>query len=257
MCTTGLPVMWYFVYKCIYIYVCVAQMCPTLCDPMDWSPPCSSVHGLLQGRIVEWIAMHFSRGSSQLRDWTQVSCIAGRFFTVWATWEALQVCIIITITLSLFFNLILHINKFISRGIQISIAKNTVAGRWRDNTCNNKLWSTGAQQKCSIRDSHPSYAEGNGTLLQHSCLENPMDRGAWWAAVHGVAESDKTRRFHFHFSLSCIGEGNGNPLQCSCLENPRDGGAWWAAVYGVTQSRTQLKRLSSSSSSSSSILLKD
>ena len=44
-------------------------------------------------------------------------------------------------------------------------------------------------------------------------------------------------------------EGNGNPLQCSCLENPRDGGAWWAAVYGVSQSRTLLKRLSSSSSS--------
>ena len=59
-----------------------------------------------------------------------------------------------------------------------------------------------------------------------------------------VAESDKTERLHFHFSLSCIGEGNGNPLQCSYLENPRDGGAWWAAVYGVAQSRTRLKRLS-------------
>ena len=54
---------------------------------------------------------------------------------------------------------------------------------------------------------------------------------------------------YFHFSLSCIGEGNGNPLQCSCLENPRDVGAWWTAVYGVAQSRTRLKRLSSSSSS--------
>ena len=51
-----------------------------------------------------------------------------------------------------------------------------------------------------------------------------------------------------HFSLSCTEEGNGNPLQCSCLENPRDGGAEWAAVYGVAQSRTRLKRLSSSSS---------
>ena len=61
-------------------------------------------------------------------------------------------------------------------------------------------------------------------------------------------ESDTTERLHFHFSLSCIGEGNGNPLQCSCLENPRDGGAWWTAVYGVAQSRTRLKRLSSSSS---------
>ena len=48
----------------------------------------------------------------------------------------------------------------------------------------------------------------------------------------GYKEWDMTERFHFHFSLSCIGEGNGNPLQCSCLENPRDGGAWWAAVYG-------------------------
>ena len=65
----------------------------------------------------------------------------------------------------------------------------------------------------------------------------------------GREESDTTERLHFHFSLSCVGEGNGNPLQCSCLENPRDGGAWWAAVYGVAQSRTRLKRLSSSSSS--------
>ena len=64
----------------------------------------------------------------------------------------------------------------------------------------------------------------------------------------GRKESDMTERLPFHFSLLCIGEGNGNPLQCSCLENPRDRGAWWAAVYGVAQSRTQLKRLSSSSS---------
>ena len=64
----------------------------------------------------------------------------------------------------------------------------------------------------------------------------------------GREESDTTERLHFHFSFSCIGEGNGNPLQCSCLENPRDRAACWAAVYGVTQSRTRLKRLSSSSS---------
>ena len=64
----------------------------------------------------------------------------------------------------------------------------------------------------------------------------------------GPTESDTTEWLHFHFSLSCIGEGNGNPLQCSCLKNPRDGEAWWAAIYGVAQSRTRLKRLSSSSS---------
>ena len=65
----------------------------------------------------------------------------------------------------------------------------------------------------------------------------------------GLSKLDMAERFHFHFSLSCIGEGNGDPLQCSCLENPRDGGASWAAVCGVAQSRTRLKRLSSSSPS--------
>ena len=55
---------------------------------MDCSPPGSSVHGILQGRTLEWIAIPFSRGSSQLRDQTRVSYIAGRFFTIWATREA-------------------------------------------------------------------------------------------------------------------------------------------------------------------------
>jgi len=72
----------------------------------------------------------------------------------------------------------------------------------------------------------------------------------------GRTELDMTERLHFHFSLSCIGEEDGNPLQCSCLENPRDGGAWWAAVCGVAQSRTRLKRLSSSSSITNVVLRK-
>ena len=62
----------------------------------------------------------------------------------------------------------------------------------------------------------------------------------------GCWKSDATKWLPLLFSLSCTGGGNGNPLQCACLENPRDGGAWWAAVYGVAQSRTRLKRLSSS-----------
>src|SRR5574340_974059 len=73
-------------------------------------------------------------------------------------------------------------------------------------------------------------------------------RGLVGCSPWGHEESDTIERLHFHFSLSCTGEGNGNPLQCSCLENPRDRGAWWAAIYGVAQSRTRLKRLSSSSS---------
>ena len=61
----------------------VTQLCTSLCDPMDYTG-----HGILQARILEWVAFSFSRGSSQLRDQTQVSCIAGRFFISWATREA-------------------------------------------------------------------------------------------------------------------------------------------------------------------------
>ena len=65
----------------------VAQSCPTLCDPMDCSLPDSSNHGIFQARVLEWGAISFSRGSSWSRDWTQVSHIAGRCFTIWATRE--------------------------------------------------------------------------------------------------------------------------------------------------------------------------
>ena len=63
----------------------VAQSCPTLCDLMDCSLPGSSLHGILQARVLEWGAIAFSRGSSRPRDWTRVSRIAGRRFTLWAT----------------------------------------------------------------------------------------------------------------------------------------------------------------------------
>ena len=62
----------------------VTQSCPALCNPMDHSPPGSSVHGILQASLLEWADIPFSKGSSQLRNWTQVSCIAGRFFTLGA-----------------------------------------------------------------------------------------------------------------------------------------------------------------------------
>ena len=95
------------------------------------------------------------------------------------------------------------------------------------------------------------------TPLQSSCLRIPWMEDLVGCSPWGPEESDTTERLHFHFSLSCIGEENGNPLQCSCLENPMDGGAWWAAVYGVAQSRTRLKRLSSSSSSTPATKLLD
>ena len=94
---------------------------------------------------------------------------------------------------------------------------------------------------CSRRQWHPTPVLLPGKSHGRRSLVGCSPWGRW-----GL---DTTERFHFHFSLSCIGEGNGNPLQCSCLENPRDGGAWWAAVYRVAQSQTRLKWLSSSSSS--------
>ena len=74
--------------QCGSVLCLVTQSCLTLCDPMDYSQPGSSVHGILQARIPEWVAITSSWGSSQPRDWTQVFGIAGRFFTIWVTREA-------------------------------------------------------------------------------------------------------------------------------------------------------------------------
>ena len=70
----------------------VTQSCPTLWDPMDCSLPGSSLHGILQVGVLEWVAIAFSRGSSQPRDWTRVSCIPGRRFNLWATGEVCSYC---------------------------------------------------------------------------------------------------------------------------------------------------------------------
>ena len=72
----------------------VAQSCLTLCDPMDCSQPGSSVYGIFQARILEWVAISFSRGASWPRDWTQVSYIAGRHLTVWATKRELLIKVV-------------------------------------------------------------------------------------------------------------------------------------------------------------------
>ena len=73
----------------LFLRVCanLLQLCRALCDPMDYTPLGSSVHSILQARILEWVAMPSSRGSFQPRDGTQVSCTAGGFFTIWATRE--------------------------------------------------------------------------------------------------------------------------------------------------------------------------
>ena len=72
-----------------YVFVLIAQSCPTLCNPTDCSLPSFSVHGIIQARILEWIAIPFSRGTSQPRDQFLVSCLSGRFFTIRATGKSI------------------------------------------------------------------------------------------------------------------------------------------------------------------------
>ena len=88
MCHDPSQVLCFHDSKITCVYVLVTQSCPTLWDPMDCSLPGSSVHGIFQARILEWVAISSSRGSSWPRDRTQVSHFAGRFFTAWATREA-------------------------------------------------------------------------------------------------------------------------------------------------------------------------
>ena len=124
----------------------VAQSCLTLCDPMDCSLPGSSDHGILQARLLEWVVISFSRASSRPRDWTRVSCIAGRCLTSAPP------------------NLIWSI---LSRDSQVSLlVKNppASAGHIRD---------AGETPR-----SGRSPAGGHGNPLQCSRLENPLDRGA-------------------------------------------------------------------------------
>ena len=71
------------------VCVLITQLCPTLCNPMDYSPTGSSVHGILQARILKWVAIPFFRGSAQPREQIQVSGFAGRFSTIVATRKAL------------------------------------------------------------------------------------------------------------------------------------------------------------------------
>ena len=204
--------------------VIVAQSCP-LCDAMDCSLPGSFVHGILQARILEWVAVPLSTGSSRPRDWTWVSHPVSRFFTSWATREA-----------------------FLGNLSLTSVVLKTRV------ECHCSLMHTlGKHMGC-----FPHWITKT-TFIQGYCV--PPEKAmaphsstlAWkipWMEEPGRLQSMGSPRVGYDWatSFSRIGEGNGNPLQCSCLENPRVRGPWWAAVYGVAQSRTQLKRLSSSSS---------
>ena len=134
------------------------QSCPTLCDIMNCSLPGFSVHWILQARILEWVAMTSSRGSSRPRDGTHasyVSCI-GRW--------------------------VLYHNCRLGSPTTIYTKLRWLSGK--ESACNaGAVGGTG-----SISGSGRSLGGGHSNPLQYSCLENPMDREAWRATVHSVAK---------------------------------------------------------------------
>ena len=147
---------------CVSMCVLLAQLCLTLCNPMDCSPPGSPVPGTLQARIMEWVAISLS---SQPRDGTRVSRIAGRFFTSWATREAPLT------TEERLITIILGKRLGFPSG---SVVKNPPAN---------------AGDVGLISRLQRSPGEENGNPLLYSCLGNPIDRGAWQATIHRVSKS--------------------------------------------------------------------
>ena len=164
----------------------VDQSCLALWDPMDYSSPGPCAHGIFQARILEWVAISSSRGSSQPRDWTFVSCIAGGFFTCWALREAWYTHISKHHTLNIYNFCLSVIPQYLA--FQVLVVKNPRAS------------TGGGREQGLIPGWGRSPGEGNGNSLCHSwysCLENLMDRGAWRATVHGVTKS-QTRQMQLH-----------------------------------------------------------
>ena len=186
----------------------VAELCPTLCDPMH-----CIVRGILQARTLEWVAFPFSRGSSQSRDWTQVSRIAGGFFTSWATGEALispQIKLQFTSLTSLTWYIFISVDtlgweKFLNTedtylfccifffflivwlyACRILVLQPGIELKPSERESVN---AGDARDVGSISGSRRFPGAQSGNSLQYSCLENSMDRGAWLATVHGTAES--------------------------------------------------------------------
>ena len=157
--------------------VLVAQSCLTLCDPMDCSPQGSSVHGILQARILGWLAISSSRGPSPSGDQTQVSCIADSFVLEPAG--------------KLLAPFISKSPKFVPTTFY-SLGK-SLCGITIGNVRDVDL----------IPGSGRCPGGGRGHWPQYACLENAMDRGAWWATVHGVSRSPTWPKWLSAQALTC------------------------------------------------------
>ena len=237
------------------------------------------VHGILQARILKWVAFPFSRGSSRPGDWTQVSPIAGRFFTSWATRSPrILECVVSAfsrgssqprnlagvscIAGGFFINWAIRgANPRLSLLTSPTLSGGVSFEAW---LClgfryiySPQLGGAGGKEPaCSAgdtRDAGPipgstrSSAEGDDNPLQYSCLENPMDRGAWWATVHGVAKSQTwLKRLTMHTwiddfmglstSRFCIPAAK-SLQSCPTLFDSIDGSPPGSSIHGIFQAR--------------------
>ena len=164
---------------------------------MDCSPPGSSLHGIFQARVLEWVdrlfsVKYFLLKQSLLQQHNSKASI-------------LQCSAFFMVQLS---------HPYVTIGKTIALTIWTFVGKAMSLLFNmlSRLVKARRRQWHPTPVLLPGKSHGQRSLAGYS---------SW-----GCEESDMTEELHFHFSLSFIGEGNGNPLQCSCLENPRDGGAW-------------------------------
>ena len=222
-----------------------ARLCTTLCDPMDCSPPGFSVHGILQARVLEWVAIASSKGSSQPRvSNLHLLCLlllhCRSTLLPLSHWGGLP--------LSLWLSPLTAPTPWMSLtpwGLHHPLPAAFLWKRQPLELCrgkNSSVWclpssraSPVAQMVKNLPALQETWVRSLGweeplekeMALQYSCLGNPMDRGVWQAIVHRVAELDTTERLTLYPVLRCRnGEGDATPLQYSCLENPMDGGAW-------------------------------
>ena len=156
---------------------------------MDCSLLGSLLHGILQARVPEWVAISFSRGSSWPRDRTQVSRIPGRHFNLWATRDGKRETVIGHPWFDKrYWGCFKHLTKF-----RWPCSVKLIGGFWGfpggTVVKNLPAHARDARDLGSIPGWGRSSEEGNGHPLQYSCLENSMDRGAWWATGHRVAKS--------------------------------------------------------------------
>ena len=199
------------VYRCVHAKL--LQSCSTLCGPMDYSPPGSSIHGIFQARILEWVAIFFSRDLPHPRIEPESLLspeLAGRFL--------------------LRRNLWLYSIVYNGKERRLVIARGLRLGEMDDG---NQQVQTPSFKMNEFWKHNVQHGDSHNEALLFTTLASLMAQ-----MVKNVPPTQETQN---HFLGGKIpGEGNGNPLQYSCLENPMDRGAWWATVHRVAKSRTQL-----------------